>query len=186
MSVTSGIRPDGKYQCSLTVAGPRSLESTFFSKETPLMNLDLKFKLFTEIQVNISECVFICILCAFFCESNEKLLHFHSIFQKHSTDNFHCYPLSAKILSRRSTFTETINKSTHNVVDIFTGNAIFLHPLFKEVNSQFQTKVLFLQLCNLLQMYIVTIYSFNNQYIYVCECVCVCVYISHEITLKCG
>jgi len=150
------------------------------------MNLDLKFKLFTEIQVNISECVFICILCAFFCESNEKLLHFHSIFQKHSTDNFHCYPLSAKILSRRSTFTETINKSTHNVVDIFTGNAIFLHPLFKEVNSQFQTKVLFLQLCNLLQMYIVTIYSFNNQYIYVCECVCVCVYISHEITLKCG
>lgn len=71
---------------------------------------------------------------------------------------------------------ETLNRSTHNVVDIFTGNAIFLHPLFKEVNSQFQTKVLFLQLCDLLQMYTVTIYGFNNQLIYVCATVPVYVY----------
>jgi len=45
-----------------------------------------------------------------------------------------------------------ISEYTYNVVNIFIRNSVFLHSLLEKVYSQFQTKVLFLHLCNLLQM----------------------------------
>jgi len=80
-----------------------------------------------------------------------NILHFHYLcllwhLNLHYTRHGHNY------VSNHEISTETLTECTYNVVNIFTGNVTFLHSFFKKVNSQFQTKVLFLQLWNLLQI----------------------------------